>query len=283
MDTFPYVSRTFWEQWHAGLRRIYPNLTTIGEVFHPDPTVTSFFVGGRKQWDGIDIGLSTVFDFPMFFAIHDVLLHGDSAGRIANVLRQDELYPHPDWLVPFFANHDVTRLGSEMGSSPDKLLCAFGLILTLRGIPELYYGDEIAMPGAGDPDNRRDFPGGWPDDRQNAFTEDGRMPEQQKIFSAVRNLLQIRRQHAALRTGKLFHIFSDGDSYVFMRQTEDERLLVIFTNGSKPRALTIPQANTPLAGALRSTILYGNGSVEINGREVKITAPAQSISIFSLH
>ena len=283
VDTFPYVSRTFWEQWHAGLRRIYPNLTTIGEVFHPDPTVTSFFVGGRKQWDGIDSGLSTVFDFPMFFAIHDVLLHGDSAGRIANVLRQDELYPHPDWLVPFFANHDVTRLGSEMGSSPDKLLCAFGLILTLRGIPELYYGDEIAMPGAGDPDNRRDFPGGWPGDKQNAFTEDGRTPEQQKIFSAVQNLLQIRRQHAALRTGKLFHIFSDDDSYAFVRQTEDERLLVIFNNGSKPRALAIPQTNSPLAGRLRSTILYGNGSVEINGREVKITAPAQSISIFLLH
>ena len=139
------------------------------------------------------------------------------------------------------------------------------------------------MPGAGDPDNRRDFPGGWPGDRQNAFSEDGRTPEQQEVFSAVRNLLQIRRQHAALRTGKLFHIFSDNDSYVFMRQTEDERLLVIFTNGSRPRALTIPQSNTPLVGALRSTILYGNGGVEINGRELKITAPTQSISIFSLH
>jgi glycosidase len=282
VDTFPYVSRTFWEQWHAGLRRIYPNLTTIGEVFHPDPTVTSFFVGGRKEWDGIDSGLTTVFDFPMFFAIRDVLLHGASAGRIANVLRQDELYPHPDWLVSFFANHDVTRIGSEAGSSPDKLLCAFGLILTLRGIPELYYGDEIAMPGAGDPDNRRDFPGGWPGDKQNAFTEDGRTPEQQKIFSAVQNLLQIRRQHAALRTGKLFHIFSDDDSYAFVRQTEDERLLVIFNNGSKPRALAIPQTNSPLAGRLRSTILYGNGGAEINGRELKITTPAQSISIFSL-
>jgi len=134
------------------------------------------------------------------------------------------------------------------------------------------------MPGAGDPDNRRISR--WLAWRQaKSFSEDGRTPEQQIIFSAVRNLLQIRRQHAALRTGKLFHIFSDGDSYVFMRQTEDERLLVIFTNGSKPRALTSHSKHS-LAGALRSTILYGNGGVEINGREVKITAPAQSISIF---
>ena len=227
--------------------------------------------------------LSTVFDFPMFFAVRDVLLHGASAGRIANVLRQDALYPHPDWLVPFFANHDVTRFASEAGSSPEKLLCAFGLILTLRGIPQLYYGDEIAMPAEGDPDNRRDFPGGWPGDKQNAFTEDGRTSEQQQVFLAVRNLLEIRRQHTALRTGKLFHIFSDDDSYLFVRQTEDERLLIVFNNASKPRTLTLQQANTPLAGRLRATLLYGSGSAEINGREMKVIAPAQSISILSLN
>jgi glycosidase len=282
VDTFPYVPRSFWEQWHAGLRRIYPNLTTIGEVVHPDPTVTSFFAGGRKASDGIDTGVSTVFDFPLFFAIRDVLLRGASAGHIANVLRQDELYPHPDWLVPFLANHDVPRLAGEAGSSPEKLLCAFGLVLTLRGIPELYYGDEIAMPGGGDPDNRRDFPGGWPGDAQNAFTESGRTPEQQSIFSAVQNLLQLRRGHAALRTGKLLHVFSDSESYVFLRQSDEERLLVVSHNGGRSRTLTIPQSDTPLAGALRATIIYGNSTAEISGREMKITVPAQSVSVLSL-
>jgi len=282
VDTFPYVSRTFWERWHAGLRRIYPNLTTIGEVFHPDPTVTSFFVGGKREWDDIDSGLSTVFDFPLYFTIRDVLLHGAPAGRIADILRQDALYPHPDWLVPFFANHDVARMASEPGSSREKLLCAFGLILTVRGIPQLYYGDEIAMPGGGDPDNRRDFPGGWPGDPQNAFTEEGRTPEQQKNFSAVQNLLQLRRSHPALRTGKLSHVFSDNDSYLFVRQTNDEKLLVVFNNASKSRTLTIAAANTPLAVARRTTTLYGNATAESTATELKITAPPQSISILSL-
>jgi glycosidase len=282
VDTFPYVSRLFWEQWHAGLRRIYPNLTTIGEVFHPDPTVTAFFAGGRKGWDGIDTGVSTVFDYPLYFVIRDVLLHGAPAGRIANILRQDALYPHPDWLVPFFANHDVPRFASEAGSSPEKLLCAFGLVLTLRGIPQLYYGDEIAMPGGGDPDNRRDFPGGWPGDPQNAFAESGRTPEQQKIFAAMRDLLQLRRTHSALRTGKLFHIFSDDDSYAFARQNQDERLLVVFNNAQKSRTLKLTQAHTPLAEMLRSTSIYGNASVRITGEEATVTMPPQSISIFSL-
>ena len=282
VDTFPYVSRAFWQQWHAGLRTIYPNLSTIGEVFHPDPSVTSFFVGGRKESDGIDTGLSTVFDFPLYFTIRDVLLRGAPAGRIANILRQDRLYLHPDWLVPFFANHDVPRFSSEAGSSPAKLLCAYGLVLTLRGIPQLYYGDEIAMPGGGDPDNRRDFPGGWPGDAQDAFTEEGRTPEQQKIFSAVRNLLQLRRRHSALRIGKLLHVFSDEELYAFVRQSDDERLLVVFNNGGKSRTITVPEADTPLADTLRTTILYGTGTAQTTGKEMRITSPAQSVSVFSL-
>jgi len=282
VDTFPYVSRSFWQQWHAGLRRIYPNLATIGEVFSPDPTVTSFFVGGRKQWDGIDSGLTTVFDYPLFFAIRDVLAGGAPAGRIANALRQDTLYPHPERLAPFFANHDVPRMVSEAGSSPEKLLCAFALVLTLRGIPQLYYGDEIAMSGGNDPDNRRDFPGGWPGDAQNGFLESGRTPEQQKLFSAVQRLLALRREHAALRTGKLFHVFSDDDSYLFVRQTEDERLLVVFNNSTKPRTMVLPQANTPMEDALRSTAIYGDATVQIIGKEMRITAPGQSVSILSL-
>jgi glycosidase len=199
VDTFPYVSRTFWEQWHRELRRIYPRLSTIGEVFHPDPTVTSFFVGGRKGWDGIDTQLTTVFDYPLYFAMRDVLVNGAPAGRLTNVLRQDSLYPHPEFLVPFFANHDVERIESAPGATAQQLKLAFGLTLTLRGIPELYYGDEIGMPGGGDPDNRRDFPGGWPEDEHNAFLRQGRTPEQEQIFETVQTLLRLRQEHEALR------------------------------------------------------------------------------------
>ena len=283
VDTFPYVSRAFWEQWHTGLRRIYPNLTTIGEVFHPDPAVTSFFVGGKKDWDGVDTELSTVFDYPLFFALRDVLLGKAPAGRLADVLRQDQLYPHADWLVPFFANHDVPRLAGAPGSSPQKLLSAFALLLTLRGIPQIYYGDEIGMEGGGDPDNRRDFPGGWTGDARNAFTEEGRTPQQQAIFAAVEKLLRLRRAHAALTRGKLFHLFSDDETYIFLRQTDDERILVVFNNSARLRTLTIPQAYTPAEGALKAAPLYGSGSADPTGKELRIAAPAQSVSIFDLH
>jgi glycosidase len=283
VDTFPYVGRKFWANWHTGLRRIYPYLTTIGEVFHPDPSVTSFFVGGVRRYDGIDSGLSTVFDFPMFFTLRDVLLRNAPVGHIADALRHDSLYPRPDTLVPFFANHDVPRFASAEGSSPAKLRLAFGLTLTLRGIPEIYYGDEIGMPGGGDPDNRRDFPGGWIGDSNDAFTQSGRTRSQQEIFAYVQALLKLRREHAALRTGKLWHMASDESSYVFARETEEERIVVAFNNADQPRELRIPLADTPAQKTTETAILFGDAKAEVAGGEIRITMPVQSLSIFLLN
>lgn len=280
LDTFPYVGRKFWAYWHAGLRRLYPNLTTIGEVFHPDPTVTSFFVGGARRYDEIDTGLSTVFDFPMYFTLRDVLIKNAPVGRIAEVLRHDALYPHPELLVPFFANHDVPRFASAEGSSPVKLKLAFGLTLTLRGIPELYYGDEIGMPGGGDPDNRRDFPGGWIGDANDAFTQAGRTSEQQEIFSYVQELLRVRREHAALCGGQFWHLASDESSYIFLRRSEEESVVVAFNNGDKPRELSVPLRGTPIQNAAAASLLFGGAKAEISGSDLHLSMPTQSLSIF---
>jgi glycosidase len=282
VDTFPYVSREFWARWHAGLRRIYPRLTTIGEVFHPDASVTSFFAGGQKRYDGIDTGVSTLFDYPMYFVLRDVLLNGAPAGRIADVLRRDALYPRPDELVTFFGNHDVARFASAPGSSAAKEKLAFALTLTLRGIPQLYYGDEIGMAGGGDPDNRRDFPGGWREDEKNAFAEAGRNREQQELFAYAQTLLRLRREHAALSEGHLWHLFSDETSYVFVRETEEERVMVVFQNSPRERELRLALADTPAQGAARVSRLFGEGSAELIGKDLRLLAPAESVSIFLL-
>jgi neopullulanase len=282
IDTFPYVPRAFWSQWHQELRKLYPRLSTIGEVFHPDPTVTSFYAGGRKGWDGIDTQLTTVFDFPVYFAIRDTLLSGTPVGQLPNVLRQDSLYPHPEFLVPFFANHDTQRFASAPGASLAKEELAFGLTLTLRGIPEIYYGDEIGMTGGQDPDNRHDFPGGWTEDQHNAFQRDGRTPAQQQIFEYVQTLLRLRREHESLRQGKLWHLAADDSSYVFLRQSEEERLVIAFHNGSSARTMTVPLKDTPLKGASRIVPLFGGAQADLAGDQLKLILPPQSLSIFVL-
>src|SRR5215472_3044818 len=282
IDTFPYVSRSFWEAWHRELRRIYPRLSTIGEVFHPDPTVTSFFVGGRKGWDGVDTQRTTVFDYPTYFAMRDVLVNGAPPGRLTNMLRQDALYPHPEFLVPFFANHDVPRLLTATGGRPETLKMAFVLALTLRGIPQLYYGDEIGMPGGADPDNRRDFPGGWIEDPRNAFTRPGRTDEQERIFETVQALLRLRQEHDSLRGGKQWHLACDDSSYVFLRESENERLVIAFHNGAAAKRLTVPLEDTPGKSAAAITVLFGEAQGDLSGRQLKLVLPPRSASIFAL-
>jgi len=282
IDTFPYVPRRFWSQWQGALREIYPLLSTIGEVFHPDPTVTSFFAGGRKGWDGIDTQVTTVFDYPLYFALRDVLLNAAPAGRIANILRQDSLYPHPEYLVSFFGNHDVPRFASATGANPEKLKLAYGLTLTLRGIPELYYGDEIGMNGGGDPDNRRDFPGGWREDENNAFTREGRTRQQQSIFEYVQSLLRVRREHAALREGQLWHLASDDSSYVFLRESREEKIVVAFHDGANSKTVSLSLQDTPAGAPASISALFGEAQADLAGQQLTLILPPQSLTIFAL-
>lgn len=219
----------------------------------------------------------------MFFTIRDVLTKDAPAGKISNILRQDSLYPHPEFLVPFFANHDVPRFASIGGTSPAREQLAFGLTLTLRGIPEIYYGDEIGMIGGGDPENRRDFPGGWQGDKQNAFDRAGRTPEQQAIFHYVQSLLRVRRDHSALRGGKLWHLYSDADSYVFLRESEEERMVVAFHKGGSERDLEISLRGTVGQSNAGVSPLFGTGTAQVAVHDLRLHLPAESLTIFSLH
>jgi glycosidase len=287
LDTFPYSTRQFWSGWHERLRQVYPQfdypqIMDIGEVSDSDSTITSFFEGGRKQFDGIDSGLATVFDFPLSQALREVVIKGAPMGKIVDVLRHDELYPHPETLVTFIGNHDQERFVSEKDSSPAKLKAAFGLLLTLRGIPQIYSGDEIALPGGADPDNRRDFPGGFPGDRRNAFTASGRTPEEQDVFAYVQSLLALRKNHPALRTGKQWHIGWDNTYYAFLRELPAEKLLVVYNNAPKTVALSIPVENTPLETAHQLQTVFGNSAAELVGGNVRVSLPAQTLSVFSV-
>src|SRR3984885_11549025 len=161
-------------------------------------------------------------------------------------------------LVTFFGNHDVARFAGADGSSAEKLRLAFGLTLTLRGIPELYYGDKIGMTGGADPDNRRDFPGGWRGDSRNAFTEAGRSVEQQATFVYVQRLLRLRREHPALAGGRLWELASDESGYIFLRESEEERILVVFNNSGKAREFRVSVSDTAAEGSLEG--LFGEGA-----------------------
>ncbi|MFZ1918728.1 MAG: alpha-amylase family glycosyl hydrolase [Terriglobales bacterium] len=281
LDTFPYSSRQFWSGWHARLHEVYPQINDVGEVSDPDSSIIAFFEGGRKQFDGIDTGLSTVFDFPLCNALRDVIIRGDSIQKIVTVLQHDELYPNPEMLVTFLGNHDNRRFLGEKDSSPAKLKAAFSLLLTMRGIPQIYSGDEIAMPGGDDPDNRRDFPGGFPGDPRNAFTPAGRTPEQEDVFAYVQSLLALRKNHAALRIGEQWHIGWNETYYAFLRELPEEKLLVIYNNAPKTVELNIPLDNTRLETAHQLEAIFGDTAAQLVTGKVHVSMPAHTLAVFS--
>ena len=290
IDTFPYVDRPFWHDFHADLHRTYPRFRTVGEVFNPDPTVTSFFVGG-KTTAGIDTGRRYYLRLSRSVcAIRNVVLHDASAKELEEVLRHDWMFPHPENLVTFFGNHDTKRFMGESGADTRKLKLAFSLLLTLRGVPEIYYGDEIGLPGGEDPDNRRDFPGGFPGDRHDAFTTEGRTAEQQEVFVHVRELLHLRREHPALRAGGLIHIFGDDQVLAYVRRSAEglggraEQLLIVMNNADQPRTVELDTGDTLIANTRSVTSLMGAGEAELrSGLDIRVTLPPRSLSIYQLN
>jgi glycosidase len=289
IDTFPYVDRRFWRDFHSDVHRTYPRFRTVGEVVNTDPTVTAFFVGG-KTTEGIDTGVDTVFDVPIYSAIRKVILQDASAKNLEDVLRHDWMFPHPENLVTFLGNHDTRRFMGEPGASTQKLNLAFSLLLTLRGVPEIYYGDEIGMPGGDDPDNRRDFPGGFPGDDHDAFTSEGRVAAEQSVFRHVKELLHLRQRHAALRGGELIHLFCDDRVFAYLRGSAAgpdgpaEQLLVVLNNSDQPSTVEFNLRDTPIAKAGSVTTLMGTGQAElIDGPGIRVPLASRSLGIYQLH
>ena len=283
IDTFPYVPRTFWTKYLQNLQTTYPNFFAVGEVYNFDPTVVSYFAGGQKGFDGVDTHLTTPFDFPMNSAIREVVNHGAPAKKIVDVLRQDRLYPHPEVLVTFIGNHDMKRFVTDAGGSTAKLKLGFSLLATIRGIPQFYSGDEIAMPGGEDPDNRRDFPGGFPGDQHNAFTPGGRTPEEQEVYAHVQGLLKLRRDHPALRMGDQKHVVVTDDYYVFTRESSGERLMVAFYKGDSLKTVTVDLTDTTLENAKSLAPVNSAPDAHLQGNQLQLQLVPQSVAIYQVH
>jgi glycosidase len=168
----------------------------------------------------------------------------------------------------------------DAGGSKEKLKAAFSLLLTMRGVPEIYSGDEIGMDGGEDPDDRRDFPGGFPGDAQNAFSQAGRTPDQQEVFSHVASLLKLRKEHPALREGRQIDIGWTDNSFAFVRETASERVLVVLNNQAQgQQTITFPLDDTSLQNAKALNCLFGPGEAQVQDTMLHVNAPAQSVTV----
>ena len=279
-DTLPYVPRKFWHQWMTAIKRDYPNVNVVGETLDGLPSQVAFFQGGAARFDGIDSKVDTEFDYPLYFPLRRVFGEGQSIKQLVDILNQDYLYPNPDVLVTHIGSHDVARFMNERGATAEGLKLAFTFLMTMRGIPQLYYGDEIAMRGGNDPDNRRDFPGGWNGDSRNAFEATGRTAEENDVFEHLKKALRLRRELEPLRRGKLLHLAINEQSYAFARYTNNKTVIVAFNNNPQPETIEadVPRALKLNDGTVLKNVRGSGAEVKIENGKIKFTlAPRAAV------
>jgi neopullulanase len=283
MDTLPHVPRSFWKNWSGAIHREFPKVNILGELFDGDPALISYFQKGRVGHDGIDTGIDSLFDFPLYFAMRDAFAQGKPVREVSQVLAHDWLYPRPDVLGTFLGNHDVPRFINESGATPDGLKLAFTLMMTSRGIPIIYYGDEIALPGGGDPDNRRDFPGGFPGDARNAFNANARTTTENDMYNFVSKLGALRRQFKPLRSGRSVDLLDEEQQMAYARVNDTDAVIVIINNDSESADVKFDVSILKPIGtsAVLSDALGKLGDIAVSNGIVSAKMPARSAAILT--
>lgn len=275
-DTIQYMPRSFIRDLSNALHRQYPKLWMVGEVFERDAAHTAFFIGGHTGWDGVDTKLDSVFDFALWNASLLVFTNKASMRFLSHQLKYDALYPDPSKVTVLANNHDTTRFMSLPAATLTGAMMHTAFVLSVRGIPQLYAGEEIAMEGKEDPDNRRDFPVA-------AFKAEGRNAKEQQMFAWTRAWIALRREHPALRSGKLIELFSDDETYVFARQLGAETILIAFNRENKTKQISVPVGSIDVKDGVTFKTLIGPAMRErvVNG-EAKLILPPQVAMAFGV-
>lgn len=249
MDTHPYPHKDYMAEWSKRVLTEFPDFNMVGEAWMPNTPSTAYWQTGFPSPDGYESYLPSVTDFPLYSSITDGLNEepGWDTGisRLYFTLSQDFLFPDANLNVIFPGNHDLNRIFSVMGESFGKFKITNTFIMTTRGIPQLYYGDEILMTGAG-PDGikRKDFPGGWEEDSNNAFTHEGREQLADETgFPVVEShdymttLANCRKDKDVIHNGELTHFIPEDNVYVYFRHNDSERVMVVLNANEDSRDL----------------------------------------------
>lgn len=239
MDTHPYADPEGMSKWLAAVLNEYPAYNIVGECWYGEAAGTAFWQkGSRLNTTGIDSNLPTVMDFPTMMLARDAFktqstrLTGLNA--IYDRLALDYLYEDPQHVLTMLDNHDSDRFLLEMPENLGWWKQAFAFMLTTRGIPQMYYGDELLMHGSKEGSDgfvRRDMPGGFPGDKVNAFVDAGRTDMQREAWNFISRLANWRRGNEVISKGSLKHFMPENGVYVYQRSYKGKRVVVMM-NGT---------------------------------------------------
>ena len=287
VDTYPYNERGPMSQWCAAVRKEYPNINIMGECWTSSIPQLAYWQGDNENKDGFNSNLPSIMDFPLHDAMRAGLSEeypgwGQGMTRVYDILSHDFVYHDLSKMLIFAGNHDTDRIGDVVRKNPERLKLAMTMMATMRGIPQVFAGDEQMMVSKdrsqGHGGLRADFPGGWPGDTQNWFTAEGRQMmthntdgievekgQSADIFNYVSRLFQWRKTKEVIHSGETLHFMTRDNTYAYFRYNEEDVVFVYINNSNEDRQ--IPWDNySEFAWNLKE------GTNVITGEKIKVDA-----------
>lgn len=273
VDTYPYNDKEAMAKWAKAITDEYPKFNIVGETWLYTAAQIAAWQKDSKIGEiaGYNSNLPSVMDFMLFENMPKALKEKESWDkgmiRIYDSFTSDFLYPDLKNLLVFFENHDTERWNEIFNANPNAYKMALALISTVRGTPQIYYGSEIGMRGdkntGGDADIRRDFPGGWKSDKQNAFLPSAQTPEQKEFFQFTQKLLNWRKGKDVIHNGKTKNFVPQDGIFVYFRYNEKESVMVVINNNEKDKPLDLKRFAESLNG-------FTKGKEIISGKEIPL-------------
>ena len=267
VDTWFYNEKVPMSQWAKAVTDEFPDFNIVGENWQANPDYVAYWQKDNPNTDGFNSYLPSIMDFPLQGAISNALTapipgqeqpqgmpgrgrRGADISGIYNALSHDFVYHDLSHMMIFLSNHDIARIGDTFGHDPRRMKIAFTLLATLRGIPQMFYGDELMFvtgnPRRDDGRLRMDFPGGWPGDPVDLFTEEGRAKaaadstwaHAADLHDYVRTLFQWRKGSSAVQKGRTLHFIPEKNTYGYFRYDGRETVFVFINNSDEE--VTVP-------------------------------------------
>ena len=285
-DTHPYAGQKFMEKWTCRIMKEYPNFNIVGEEWSVNPVTIAKWQRGSDVPTDFGSCLPSLMDFPIQVSLIEALTERESWAtgfiKLYEKLSYDYLYPDPNNLIIFPDNHDMDRFYKQVNEDYDLFKMGITYILTMRGIPQIYYGTELLMSNEKSGDHgqiREDFPGGWPSDSTNAFTGKRVSNQKQQAQSFVKRLLNWRKNNPVIHSGKLMQYAPKHKGiYVYFRYNGNKTVMVVFNKNEVAKLLNADYYYERLQG-------YTGGKDVISGQKYSLDnlkVPARSVLLLEL-
>lgn len=269
VDTYAYNDLDFMNHCNNALTNEYPKITIFGETWYHGVPNQAYMVQNNFNIP-VKSNLQGATDFQTLWGIQDAMTKDfgwtDGVNNLYTTLAYDFMYKDPTRNVIFLDNHDISRFYSVIGENMDKYKSSLNWLFTCRGIPELYYGSELATTGVTSPSDgyvRKDFPGGWEGDKLNKFTASGRSEKDNEIWNHVYALANFRKNSSALTAGKMMQYVPEDGVYVYFRYDAKQTIMIVMNTAKTEKTISFSKYAERTSGFTKAVDVITGSMMDI--------------------